>query len=638
MSAPCSRVSVPGHGGLGLLGCEIFLLVATGLSLAGWGLSLAGQLHGPAYAVVLAAGAGALLFWMRRRLASLPRAARRVRIVGRRWRRPLPFLFAVVFFLAALGGLLYPPNNYDALTYRIPPVLHWLDAGHWHWIATSSSLFNINPPGVAWWMAPLLALTRSDRAFFLQNLLAFATMPAAFFIVLRGCGVRWRVAWTWMWLLPTGYCFALQAGSIGNDLLPAAYMLTAIAFAVRGRQTGDASALWLSMLAAALATGVKVIPAPLGLVWLAAIAPAWRLLLRPATVGVVALALVISFAPTALLNLRHTGDWSGDPTNFYKIRLENPAYGLLGNGLQLAAGNAQPPVWPASGKVNRAFDQFQRSDFGQELKQRYPRFGLLWGEMATEETAGLGLGLSGLALWILLAAFRRGGWRLPKRSDPGFWIGAAALLATLVFCAKMGSESAPRLAAPYYPFLLIPLLRLPVNDWLVRQRGWRVLAVLAAASALPPLILTPSRPLWPAPSVLHTLASRSPESAALRRALLVYGTYAQRHDYLAPLKTHLPPDLEVVGFIPTGNDLETTVWKPYGSRRVIEILTPAPDDPALAGLRGGYLITSLRGLADRFGLAPEEYAARLGGQITQRSILTQKAALGPEEWIVIKIP
>ena len=42
-----------------------------------------------------------------------------------------------------------------------------------------------------------------------------------------------RAAWHWMWLMPTGYCFLLQAGSIGNDLFGAVFALAALDFALR---------------------------------------------------------------------------------------------------------------------------------------------------------------------------------------------------------------------------------------------------------------------------------------------------------------------------------------------------------------------------------------------------------------------
>jgi len=144
-------------------------------------------------------------------------------------------------------------------------------------------------------------------------------------------------------------------------------------------------------------------------------------------------------------------------------------------------------------------------------------------------------------------------------------------------------------------------------------------------------------PLWPARRILGQLAERHPQSAAWQRAALVYAVYAQRADFLAPLKPLLPPDARTVGFIPTGNDLEGALWKPYGSRRVVEILTPDPSDPALRQLHGSAIVTSRRGLMERFGQTADGYAASIGGRVAGKVMLAQKAGIGPEEWVVIDV-
>jgi len=43
----------------------------------------------------------------------------------RRFSRLLPMVYGLTVIVVILGGALYPPRNYDALTYRIPRVLHW---------------------------------------------------------------------------------------------------------------------------------------------------------------------------------------------------------------------------------------------------------------------------------------------------------------------------------------------------------------------------------------------------------------------------------------------------------------------------------------------------------------------------------
>ena len=54
----------------------------------------------------------------------------------RRFRKPFPLAFLILAVMAFLGGALYAPTNYDALSYRLPRVLHWLAENQWHWIHT----------------------------------------------------------------------------------------------------------------------------------------------------------------------------------------------------------------------------------------------------------------------------------------------------------------------------------------------------------------------------------------------------------------------------------------------------------------------------------------------------------------------
>jgi hypothetical protein len=617
---------------------EGFLLGSTWFSLSGWGLSLLGALDRSGYAVSLLLGGIALALWLRRR-RTLPTTRPRFRWKAKRFLRPLPAIYLLIFILGAVGGALYPPNNYDALTYRLPQLLHWLDAGRWHWIATSNDVLNIAGAGYSWLMAPFLALTHSDRAFFLPNLVAFALLPGLFFSAARGCGVAPRVAWHWMWIVPSGYCFALQAGSIANDLLPAAYLLAALALALRARRFGMVRDAWFSILAAALATGVKVVVLPLGLPWLIAIAPSWRILLRRPffTTAVIAIGLAVSFLPTAVLNRKHTGDWSGDPTNATRLRADQPLYAIVGNTLLVAGVNLQPPVWPFPGTVNSVLTRYQEGPAGRTLRAHFPRFELRWGEMAGEDGAGIGLGIFVLGAVTLATSFV---WRRRIHrpvNGLGAAIGSAALLAWLAYAAKMSSEAAPRLIASYYPFLLLHLLLLPVNELLVRRGWWRWLALACAVSIVPTLILTPARPLWPAQRILAQRLSAHPDSAFLQRSALVYDVFARRHDYLAPMKKYIPANARTVGFVPSGNDLESTLWRPFGQRRVVEVLQPSRTDRAIGQLSGSVVISSRRGLSEHFHLTAEEFAAAVGGRVIGEETLTLKAVIGPEPWCAIAI-
>ena len=274
------------------------------LNCAGWTLSALHELNARGYAVALALGFGALFIYQKKSGAAvLPKI--HVAKLRRCFCKPFPLAFLILVTMAFLGGALNAPTNYDALAYRLPRVLHWLAAEQWHWIHTVFPRLNQRCCGIEWISAPIIALLKSDRPLFLINFISFLFLPGLVFSVFTRLGVRARVAWHWMWLVPTGYCFLLQAASIGNDLFGAVFVLAAMDFALRAKISGSARDFFTAILAAALMTSAKPSNLPLMLPWAIAILPSLKLFfrwpLRTVLVGFIALAA--SFAPTALLNL-----------------------------------------------------------------------------------------------------------------------------------------------------------------------------------------------------------------------------------------------------------------------------------------------------------------------------------------------
>src|SRR5208282_2557226 len=207
---------------------RIWIWVSVLASAAGWLLSALGQLNRIGYALVCAVLVAGL--WVGRKALGGAEACRifNRRKLRARFRRWLPASFAGLALLVFLGAALYAPTTHEGLTCRVPRVLHWLADGHWHWIHTPNARLNDRPCGLEWLAAPLLLFTRSDRALFLINFIPLLLLPGLIFSVFTRLGVRPRVAWHWMWLLPTGYNFLLQSGSLGNDTTPAFYALAAV--------------------------------------------------------------------------------------------------------------------------------------------------------------------------------------------------------------------------------------------------------------------------------------------------------------------------------------------------------------------------------------------------------------------------
>src|ERR1017187_8267366 len=212
---------------------RLWLWISAFASLAGWALSAAGQLNRPGYSVAFAVFA-VFIFFRRKDFGFEPaKNFSRGKKFLRRFHRLLPFCFSALAVLIFIGGTIHAPGNYTGLAYRAGRVLQWLSHGHWFWIDTSDYRMNDRACGIEWLSAPMLLFTNSTRGLFLINFLPFLLLPGLIFSIFTRLGVRARVAWQWIWLLPTGYNFILQAGGIANDTFPTVYALAAVDFALR---------------------------------------------------------------------------------------------------------------------------------------------------------------------------------------------------------------------------------------------------------------------------------------------------------------------------------------------------------------------------------------------------------------------
>ncbi len=562
----------------------------------------------------------------------------------KRFRHFLPLSFAVLSLLVFLGGCLYAPTNHTGLSYRVPRVLHWLAEDGWHWIHTPNYRMNNRACGIEWLSAPLLLFTKSDRGLFLLNFLPFLLLPGLIYSSFTRLGVRARVAWRWMWLLPTGYVFLLQAGSIGNDTFPTVYALTALDFALRARASRRVADVYLAVLSAALLVGAKASNLPMLLPWAIAMLGVWRLLPRRpvATAGVGGLALLVSFLPTAILNLIHCGDWSGLVLERAGMDMKNPFVGVWGNALLLLSNNFVPPIFPIAGWYDQVVLSWLPGFIVKPMTANFEDgFQRLW-ELPTEDWAGLGFGVSVLVLVSVCAALRRGFQTSPPRGTaallPGWMRGGVMIgswVALLAYCAKSGMVTPARLISPYYPLLIAPLLLLAGHGDVVRRSWWRFAEVVVVLIAVGVMVVMPARPLWPAQSVLSRLVQAKSESRPLQRALNVYAVYSTRADVLAGVRALLPAEAAVVGFIGNEDDLDISLWRPYGTRKVKHFTL---DDPADAMRKQHIQYVVLGGFNLKMeGKSLDAWLQESGGTLVGTVTVTAKVREGPQPWHVARI-
>ena len=607
----------------------VWLLLSAFFSLGALVLSLIGQLNRTGCGVLLVVGVVGSAFTYHRLNAGswLPRGFKL-----RRFKRPFPLLYLFCALSALVGGAIHEPSNHDALSYRIPRLLHWLAEGHWHWIGGADTRMDFAAVGFEVLMLPPFAVFHTLRFAFLINAIPFLLMPGLVFAVFKSLGIRKSIAATWMWILPCGSCFAMQAGSIGNDFISCIYLLAALMFATRAYSSGRASAVGLSVLSAALMTGVKATNLPLLLPIAICLAPVFfrfpKSLITATLVGCVS--LLVSFVPTAVVNTVHTGEWTGEADSV--LRIKNPVVGLAGNSLLIGSACLAPAIFPPADKINAWFNSLTEKPSLGWIKQGFVDFRMTHPQIAAEEHSGLGLGVTG-ALVLGLA----GGWRgiqFGRLRCLGGWVFGGFWIAMLFYMMMLGNCGAPRYLAPYYPGIIaLPLLTMG-SAGIFRKRRWQWSSLALLLPIVPALACNPARPLLPMRTITDTLMERGVAPGVTGRMQTVYDVYAHRHDVYASVREMLPLEAKSIAFAGTSGDSEYSFWLPLGTRRVTDFQNDANGnlpDPK------GYdaIVASALGTGDRFGISPKELAERLGWKIIGTTEIRAMASQDPTTWSIL---
>ena len=613
------------------------------LNCAGWTLSALHQLNPTGYAVAFALGFGVLWFWkIKTGSPLLPKI--HLPKFRRRFTKFFPLTFLILAVLAFIGGALYAPANFDTLAYRTPRVLHWLAAGQWEWIHSEFSRLNTRSAGFEWITAPLFLFTGTDRLEFLLNVLAFALLPGRIFTVLVRLGVRGRTAWHWMWIFPAGYGYVLQAGSGVNDLFATLMALCAMEFALRGSREKNAGWLLTSGLAASLMTAIKTFNVLLLLPWFIAFLPGLKTVLRRPvlTAGAALLGIGASMIPTAVLNNHYCHDWTGATLEQTPIGGGHELVRGVANVGGILIANFQPPVFPFTKAwadfVARTIPPGFAKQLHDNMEGGLSRFPTA--ELMTEETAGLGCGVSLLLVFVLARKIISG-----RRSDilgtGNFFsveklLVASAWFGLLIIITRAGFVGTARYLLPLYVLLCVPFLTGAIPSMLTRSRGWKCAGLAVFVLALIPLVLTPQRPLWPAKTILQSAASAQPDNHLLERALTVYATYGSRADGFERALKFLPPGVTIIGFIGT-DEPEAALWKPFGSRRVKHLLvTDTTDEIRARAVK--YALVNADFLKHNRATEFETWRQSVRAEQVAAVPLKLRAGQPPEDWRLVNFP
>jgi hypothetical protein len=199
---------------------------------------------------------------------------------------------------------------------------------------------------------------------------------------------------------------------------------------------------------------------------------------------------------------------------------------------------------------------------------------------------------------------------------------------------KTGMVTPARLIAPYYPLLLPALLVGAGQSHVVRRRWWQAVAGAVMLVALAALVLTPPRPLWPWKTIISKALAARPIQPQLLRAQKVYEVYSQRSDPLAGIRQWFPPNLKVIGFIGTGDDLDISLWKPYGSRRVEPLFLSDPPEK-IRELGVEYTVVGGFNLTDH-GTSIQDWLHKTGAEIIATTNATMTVTQGSQPWYLVR--
>ncbi len=546
-------------------------------------------------------------------------------------KRPFQLIYAACFVMILVGGAVYPPTNYDAFCYRIPRILQWLQVGQYHWIGGFTTRMDFSSLGFEWLMLPGIAIFQTLRLAFLNNVISFLLLPGLLYSTMTRLGVSKATASKWMWIIPCGSCFVTEAGSIGNDFTATIYLLAAIHFALKAYDHKNTADVVLSIFAASLCTCAKASNLPLLLpVAICLMCAIWkhRSLIAPA-LAASALAVSISFLPLAYINSKHTGHWTGSPNSIQNIK--NPVAGLVGNTMQIGISSLTPAVFPLAGQFNRWIDSLKNEQAIKDLLKDFPELSLKTSDMAVEEAAGLGLGVTSCLLLSFL--FSRRKLKLPCVQKIETWVCFSFWISLLVVMAKLGNPSVPRIIACYYPVIFFLPLATLSSRRTANNKYWNAASFIMLLPIVPALAINPARPMVRMDRIFERIGI-SHENPLYNRAHDVYEVYSKRSDEHQKIRELLPPDVKNIGFAATDSDSQYSFWLPLGTRTVRDF-TPTKDGgiPDINGLDA--IVTSDWGSNDRFGMTPEELAEKIGWRISASTSIRRMVRCDGIRWCIL---
>lgn len=137
----------------------------------------------------------------------------------------LAFPLVWILFFTFCGALLFAPNTFDAMTYHMTRIMHWLQNQDVSYVVTNDQRLNFQLPLAEFWILHFLLLLKQD---FLSNLVqwnAFVISIVTVSLIAAELGMNRKMQWMSAVIMATTPNILFQAQSTQNDLVVCSYVL-----------------------------------------------------------------------------------------------------------------------------------------------------------------------------------------------------------------------------------------------------------------------------------------------------------------------------------------------------------------------------------------------------------------------------
>lgn len=219
------------------------------------------------------------------------------------WYEALLFLMISCILLATLTvALVYPPNNWDSMTYHMARVAYWIQNGSIDVYPTANDRQTHNPPLAEWAILHLQLLGHSDRFANIVQWISFVVSIVVSTLIAQEFRLSFKAQWLTALVAATIPTAILESSSTQNDLVVSSFCISFAYFLIRFTRTLSASDAVLCSLSLGLALLTKgtayiyccAIGLTIGVTAVASISPPKRLALLNRLTVIVAAAVLLN--------------------------------------------------------------------------------------------------------------------------------------------------------------------------------------------------------------------------------------------------------------------------------------------------------------------------------------------------------